>query len=402
MAIIGAGIGGLYLGYKLKDKYEITIFEKEKEIGGLLGSFKLGGKYLEKTYHHIFKSDKYILELINELGLGEIMQWRKENMAVYYQNNLYAFNSPIDLLNFLPLNISDKIRLGLVSIYLQKENNFKKFEHVKAYEWLPKYFGKNVWEVLWKPLLKGKFGKYYKDIDMTWFWARIHFRGHSELGYLRGGFGQIIEKLSANLTIIHKEINKRDYKNYDLIIDTSPIKSVEYLGAVDVCFTSKQNLSKFYWHNINDLKAPFIAFIQHSNFVNDYGKHVYYMGGYYPSNHKYFRVKDEIIYKEFFGYLKKMFKDFEEKEVEEKYIFKFKYAQHIPDKSLLTKRVPPTNVGEEEIYSFDKLNPPSLRATPFIKGDCPVIHMNFAQIYPQDRGINYAIRQAKEVASSFR
>jgi len=126
------------------------------------------------------------------------------------------------------------------------------------------------------------------------------------------------------------------------------------------------------------------------------------MGGYYPSNHKYFRVKDEIIYKEFFGYLKKMFKDFEEKEVEEKYIFKFKYAQHIPDKSLLTKRVPPTNVGEEEIYSFDKLNPPSLRATPFIKGDCPVIHMNFAQIYPQDRGINYAIRQAKEVASSFR
>jgi len=379
IAIIGAGIGGLYVGYKLKDKFDITIFEKEKEIGGLLGSFKLGDKYIEKTYHHIFKSDKYIMDLIKELGLEKKMVWRKENMAVYFQNNLYAFSSPIDLLNFLPLNLIDKLKLGLVSIYLQKENNFKKFENIKAYEWLPKYFGKNVWEILWKPLLAGKFGKYYKDIDMSWFWARMHFRGHSELGYLKDGFYQIIKKLSENLKIFHKEVGEKDLKKYDFVIDTSPIKSVKYLGAVDVLFTSKQNLSKYYWHNINDLKAPFIAFIQHTNFVDDYGKHVYYMGGYYPSDHKYFKAKDEEIYKEFFGYLKKMFPKFEENEVEEKYIFKFKNAQHIP-------------------------NPPS-KPLSRLGGHLPlkmgegqkVIHMNFAQIYPQDRGINYAIRQAKEV-----
>lgn len=379
IAIIGAGIGGLYVGYKLKDKFEVTIFEKEKEIGGLLGSFKLSDKYIEKTYHHIFKSDTYIMELIKELDLEKKMIWRKENMAVYFKNNLYAFSSPIDLLNFLPLNLIDKIRLGLVSIYLQKENNYKKFENVKAYEWLPKYFGKNVWEVLWKPLLAGKFGNYYKDIDMSWFWARIHFRGHSELGYLKDGFYQIIEKLSKNLKIINKEIKENDLKNYDYIIDTSPIKSVKYLGAVDVCFTSKQNLSKFYWHNINDLKAPFIAFIQHTNFVDDYGKHVYYVGGYYPQDHKYFKVKDEVIYKEFFGYLKKMFPKFEEKEVEEKFVFKFASAQHIP------LNLPPAVAGT----LFDKEG-----------GGQKVIHMNFAQIYPQDRGTNYAIRQAKEIVAS--
>jgi len=133
-------------------------------------------------------------------------------------------------------------------------------------------------------------------------------------------------------------------------------------------FTSKQNLSKFYWHNINDLKSPFIAFIQHTNFVDDYGKHVYYMGGYYPQDHKYFKAKDEVIYKEFFGYLKKMFPKFEAKEVEEKWVFKFKNAQHVS---------PCRDVACNVSTKF--------------------IHMNFAQIYPQDRGMNYAIRMAQEI-----
>ena len=153
---------------------------------------------------------------------------------------------------------------------------------------------------------------------------------------------------------------------------------MKYLGAVDVLFTSKQNLSKYYWHNINDLKAPFIAFIQHTNFVDDYGTNVYYMGGYYPQDHKYFKVKDEVIYKEFFEYLKKMFKDFEEKLVEEKYVFRFKYAQHIPNPLPSCVGLSPLTKGEQKPK---------------------IIHMNFAQIYPQDRGINYAVKMAKEITS---
>ena len=46
--------------------------------------------------------------------------------------------------------------------------------------------------------MKNKFGKSFQKIMMPWFWARIHFRGHSKLGYLEGGFGQIIDKLTEN------------------------------------------------------------------------------------------------------------------------------------------------------------------------------------------------------------
>jgi hypothetical protein len=27
---------------------------------------------------------------------------------------------------------------------------------------------------LWEPLLVGKFGEYYREVNMAWFWARIH------------------------------------------------------------------------------------------------------------------------------------------------------------------------------------------------------------------------------------
>jgi len=375
IAIIGGGIGGLLVGYYLKKKnYSVDIFEKEEKLGGLLQDFEIDNFRLEKTYHHIFAGDSEVIKLISELGLSDKLIWKKENNAIFYKNNLYAFNTPIDLLNFWPLNLIDKIRVALVTFYLQYENNYKKFEGIKAYQWLEKYYGKNIYEVMWKPLLKNKFEQYYKEIEMPWFWARVHFRGHSKLGYLEGGFGQIIDKLSVGLKIVHKKVEIDNLKNYDLIIDTSPIKSVKYIGAIDVVFTSKQNLSKFYWHNINDENAPFVAFIQHTNLTDGQGKNVYYMGGYYPHEHKYFNISDEEIYKEFFEYLKKVFPSFEEKEIEKKYIFKFKYAQHVP-----------RFAGNSKIQ---------------IPRNKQVVHMNFAQIYPQDRGINYAVRMAKEVVAS--
>lgn len=378
IAIIGAGIGGLYLGYKLKNKFEVTIFEKEKEIGGLLGSFNLNNKYIEKTYHHIFAGDKEIIDLIKELGLENKLIWKKENNAIYFNGKLFSFSGPMDLLKFPLLNLVDKLRLGLITIYLQRKNNFKDLENIKAYEWMRKYCGDKVYKIIWEPLLINKFGKDYKNVSMVWMWARIHFRGNSKLGYLRGGFYQIINKLSENLKIIHKEVKVGELKGYDFIIDTSPLDSVKYLGAVDVVFTSKQKLSKYYWHNINDLRAPFVAFISQSNMTDDYGKYVYYMGGYYPQDHKYFKVEDEIIYKEFFGYLKKMFKDFDEKLVEKKWVFKFKNAQHI-ETPLPLRGLLPLKKGEHQ----------------------KVVHMNFAQIYPQDRGMNYAIREAKKFVASF-
>ena len=108
------------------------------------------------------------------------------------------------------------------------------------------------------------------------------------------------------------------------------------------------------------------------------------MGTYLPQNHKYFTCKDSLIEKDFFDYLKKIFPKFNEKEIEEKFVFRFKYAQHIVT----------TNYQE-------RINPFALRASTLDKGDTVrnVIQANFAMIYPEDRGINFAVKEAEKAAA---
>lgn len=384
VAIIGAGIGGLTVGYELSKKgYKVTVFEKEKKIGGLLSDFKIEGKSLEKTYHHIFKTDKEIINLIEELGLQSRLKWHKSTVGLYYDEKMYSFMGAIDLLKFNKLDLISKFRLGMIYLWLKFDNNFLKYEKVSAVEWMERWAGRQAFDVIWKPLLKGKFHEYYQDISMAWLWARIHTRGGSTndkgeevLGYIDGGFGQIINKLKEKVNIVNKEINNiKELKNkFDLIIDTRPIKEIDYIGAVDVVFSSDQSLSKYYWHNINDLNSPFVALIQHTNLIdkeNYNGKHVYYLGTYVPQDHKYFKIYDEEIEREFFDYLKKIKPEFDEKQILEKKVFRFKNAQHIVTHNY---KIPEYKIGKN------------------------LYQLSFAQIYPEDRGINFAVREAKKLA----
>lgn len=398
VTVIGGGLTGLVIGYRLSQKgYKITVFEKEKELGGLAGGFKLNGTYLDKTYHHIFKSDKEIIELVDELGLGNKLQWIESKIAVYYKEALYPFVTPMDLLRFKPLGLTDKVRLGLIGIYLQKDNNWKKYVNIPAWKWMKKWCGLKAYKVIWEPLLRGKFHDRYKDISMAWLWARIHTRGGSKdadgkerLGYLIGGFQQIIDELAKKIrenggiiktgVEIGKEIlicQTTDQDDSDLVISTIPAEKIDYLGAVNVIFTTKQNLSRYYWHNINDLKSPFLAFIQQTNFVdkgNYQGEHVYYLGTYVPRSHRFWKMNDEDVFRKFFGYLKKIFPDFDEKQIGQKFIFKFNSAQHVVTCDYESKI--PAHKINDRLYQ-----------------------VNFSQIFPEDRGMNYAVKEAEQMVT---
>ena len=384
IAIVGAGLTGLMVGYRLSQKgHEITIFEKSDDIGGLMGGFKIGDTSLEKAYHHIFTTDKYIIDLVNELGLIDKLKWYNESMAIVYLGQKYKFVTPWDLLKFKPLNIIDKLRLGLVTVWLKKDNNWQKYENVLAYEWMKKWCGQRAYEVIWEPLLRGKFHDKYKTVSMAWLWARIHTRGNSgKLGYFDGGFRIIADELAKRIkqnggTILLKleTRNEKLEKDFDKVLYTGPSKEVEYLGAICLVFTSKHSLSKYYWHNINDIHSPFLCLIQHTNLIDkkEYGnKHVYYLGVYVPHEHRYFGESEEKVTKEWFDYLKKIFPGFREKDVDEKWLWRFKNAQHIVTRNYKT----PNFKLQENVYQA-----------------------NFAQIYPEDRGTNFAVREGERAAS---
>lgn len=389
IVIIGSGLGGLTAGYELLKKgNEVTIFEKEKNIGGLAAGFKMEGQMLDKSYRHIFKTDKELIVLIEELGLKNKLHWYKSSTGLFWKNKIYPFLTAIDLLKFKPLNIMEKVRMGVVAMWLKYDRNWKKYENVLAYSWMKKMIGEKSYKVVWEPLLKGKFDDIYKEISMAWLWARIHTRGNSTneqgeevLGYLNGGFETLTEKLAEKIKskggkiILNKEINNIEKlkKEFDLIIDTRPIKEIDYLGTVNIVFSSSQDLGKYYWNNINDLNSPFVALLQHTNLVGTKkynNKHIYYLGTYVSQKSKYFKWNDKQIIDEWLNYLPNVMPIFDRKQIGQINVFKFKNAQHIVG---LNYKVPVYKVSDN------------------------YYRLNFAQIYPQDRGMNYAVSEAKKM-----
>ena len=98
------------------------------------------------------------------------------------------------------------------------------------------------------------------------------------------------------------------------MITRRKLRSIEYLGAVCLIFTSDQNLGDFYWVNVNEPGAPFLVFINHTRLVdkNFYGgKNVYYIGAYLPPDGKLFSLPDDELAKLWFGYLPKLFPEFD-------------------------------------------------------------------------------------------
>lgn len=426
VVIIGGGYTGLVAALRLsKMGHKVTVLERGSFIGGLASDFYVEGASLERAYHHLFKIDKYIIDLANELGIGDKLKWHNSSVGLYYNGVLYPFKGAFDLLGFKPLHFINRLRAGLSVLYLQKTTNWQKLQNISAYEWMQKVAGKQVTEVIWEPLLKGKFDKYFNKVSMAWLWARIHIRAQSrerggeKLGYFEGGFQVLTTALAARLedlgvtiktdvaikTLESLRNNKvkviyedGTFDKFDACIATTPsyifaklisgnkqvsaqyikkLQSIDYLGARLIIFSSTQDLSKYYWHNINDINLPFLVFINHTKLINKSAyndMNIYYIATYVPHDHKLFMCNDIELEKLWFSGLKQIFPNFDKDKINEKHHFRFANAQHIVDTSYV-KKIPPIK-------------------TP-LKG---VFLSNFSQIFPEDRGTNYAVREGSKIA----
>lgn len=425
IVIIGAGYTGLVAALRLAEGgQKVTVLERGDTIGGLASDFKVEGASLERAYHHLFKTDRDIISLADELGIGKKLQWHDSSVALYYNDHLYPFKGALDLIRFKPLHFINRIRAGLVVLYLQKDNNWQKLQNISAYDWMKKYAGKQVTEVIWEPLLKGKFDKYYDKVSMAWLWARVHIRAQSrevggeKLGYFDGGFQIFTDTLRNRLDELGVEIktgveisnvksapgNKvkiqfadRKVVTYDYCIATTPshvfakltesnklpkgytkqLTSINYLGARLLIFSSTQKLSDYYWHNINDLDLPFLVFINHTKLIDKshYGnKYIYYIATYVPHDDELFTCSDEELENRWFESLRQIFPAFDESKIHEKHFFRFANAQHIVDRDY-AKKIPGRKTPLAHVYLS-----------------------NFSQIYPEDRGTNYAVREGNSIA----
>jgi protoporphyrinogen oxidase len=417
IGILGGGALGLTAAYRLAQRgAQVTIIEKETELGGLASGFEVGGSgtYLEKFYHHLFRSDKDIQALLDELGLGEKLTWHNVNTSTLYKGKWWRL-TPKDLLLNYPISVISRFRLAAATAYLKFTSNYKALNKYTAVEWLARWAGKEAFSMQFEPVLKGKFGDFYDKISMSWFWSRVHERS-LDLGYLSGGFQQLydrlgeeVEKLGGTIRLgaavtriapveggkTRVEVDEGEPYIFDSVVSTLPTKLFlrlaeglpeEYrqqydwgnaLGAhVVILSLTESLLDPVYWLSIADLEYPFLVAVDHTNMrsTEEYGgRHLLYLGNYLPMSHRYFQQSDDETMAEFLPYLKQLNPKFDESWITERWVFKAPFAQPIVTQDY-PEHIPP------------------------LKTPLPNVYMgNMFQVYPQDRGQNYSIRLANKL-----
>ncbi len=424
IGIVGGGIAGLTTALRLINRgHRIFLFEKDENLGGLAQAIDFSGAKLDKFYRHIFKSDKEIIELINELNLQNKLKWIKTPMGFYYEGKIYNFSTPVDLLKFSPLPFIDRIKLGLMSLYLKGVKNWRKYENITIKEWMEKYVGKKIYDVVWGPLLRQKFGDRADEIAMTFLYGRISARFKSRkkggteevLGYLEGSYQVLIDKMENIIkqsncqifknTTVEKLItennklkaiiaNGKEYPLDIVILTCSPdiIKKLynwhkdfdeklgkhEYFGALTLIMSIKYSLSKIYWLNIADENSPFVAVVEHTNFIskeNYNNNHIIYLGKYLSTENILYKMRDEEVKNLFLNYLKRIFPFLNEKDVLDYKVVREPYAQPVVKKN----------------YSEILLD----YKTP-VQG---IYIANMSQIYPEDRGMSYSVKIGNAVSN---
>jgi len=408
-AVLGAGALGLTVAVRLAQRGErVTVLEKEPLAGGLAAGFEIEPQmWLEKFYHHLFRSDRRAIAMIMELGLDDALLWRSPTTATLVNGTPHQLDSPMSLLRFHPLPLADRIRLGAALATLKAMPNPRLLEGRTAAQWTRRWMGDRAYTTVWEPLLRGKFGDAAPEIAMPWFWARVHDRTQ-QLGYLRGGFQQLYERMADAVRAANGETRfgtsvvsvrtrasggldvetDAGVEPFDRVVSTVATRLTARLvpelppawrerhewgrayGAHCVVLALDRPLTSVYWLNVNDPGYPFMALVEHTNYLpaSDYGgRHLVYLGNYRPMDSPLFSASLDDILDDFLPALSRLNPDFDRSWLLGSWAFAAPFAQPIV-----------TVDYRHHIPPFATPVPGLWVASMF-------------QVYPHDRGQNYSI-----------
>jgi protoporphyrinogen oxidase len=449
VAVIGAGVCGLTAAHRLTQAGHICdVYERWPGLGGQAATIDVGGgARLERYYHHLFTSDRHIAALYDDLGMADELEWRDSSVAFFAGGRQWPFVTPGDLLRFGPLPRAARVRMGAAVLALQRlAADPEPFERVTARRWIERRMGRAAWDAVWGPLMRGKFGERADDIAMVWLWSKLRLRRQmrgeearrEKLGYPRGSWEPLLRALQKSIVAgggrvlidrpaalvslngvglsvtpgapgsFRRGHDPRGFdshgtpESYDRVLATVPndifesllepglvrrlgadyvarLHSIEYFTALCLLLELDRPLSSFYWTNVADRDLPFVGIVEHTNFVapKHYGgRHFLYVANYLPPDHELLALGPDELLARYEPGLRRVNLAFSRSWVRGRWLHREPAAQ------------PLVTVG----YAA---------RIPSVQTPVPgLLLANTTQVYPEDRGTNYAVRLAEEAATA--
>jgi protoporphyrinogen oxidase len=312
------------------------------------------------------------------------------------------------------------------------------YEHITAQAWIERWMGRAAWREVWGPLLRGKFGPRAGDIAMVWLWSKLRLRrgedaSDERLGYPRGSWEPLLEGLRASIerhggrVLIDRPAARiapssggwevsagaagsfraghdpRTFasggapERYDRVLATVPsdvftqlvgpgvlpaayrarLEATEYCAALCLLLEVDRQVTPYYWTNVTEPGVPFVGLIEHTNFVEPArygGRRFLYVANYLPHGDPLLELDAEALLARYEAGLRLANPAWERGWVRALWRFTEPAAQPI------------VTVGYRE------------RIPPLQTGVPGLLLANTTQIYPEDRGTNYAVRLGDEAA----
>ncbi len=430
IAVIGAGVCGLVAAYRISAAgHEVDVYERWPGLGGQAATIDVGGGHLlERYYHHLFTTDRHIARFYEELGMPDELEWRPSSVAMFAHGRQWPFTTPMDLLRFGPMPPFDRVRMGLAVLGLQRlANDQAPYERITAREWIEKRMGSAAWREVWGPMLRGKFGARADDIAMVWIWNKLRLRRGEDareehLGYPRRSWEHLFAALehaiesrggrvlidrpatsiSADLEVTFgatgsfraghdpRAFERAGAERYDRVLATVPNDvfaqltglpeaPIEYFAALCLLLELDRRFSDYYWTNVADRELPFVGLIEHTNFIDPArydGRRFLYVANYLEHGHELLGLDPEGLLERYLPGLRKVNPAFDLAWVKNRWLHREPAAQPIVTVGY-HQRIPPLKTPVAGLYLA-----------------------NTTQVYPEDRGTNYAVRLGDQAAEA--
>ncbi|MDR1465932.1 MAG: FAD-dependent oxidoreductase [Oscillospiraceae bacterium] len=432
--VIGGGITGLTAADKLLERgCAVTVLEAAASPGGMLApSGVTAGRRLEAIYHHLFTSDRAAIALLEDLGLRGDLRWHEPSNDLFLGGKRYPFTSPLDLLRFRPLPFAGRVRTGVSVLAAGQIRAYLPLEEQTAKDWLIRSGGKTAYERLWKPLLRSKFGEDADEVSAVWIWNKYKLRGGSreaggeKLGYLEGGFCRLTDALAQRIRDRGGEIRcgcgaesiRRTADGVrvaasadgepaefraDAVLAALPAPALapllenaadeeaaalagrcraqKYKANLCLALRTEKRLTDAYWTTVCEDDAPFVLLIAQNRLFDDapappaYGGEILYLSRYLDAGDPLFRAPDGEVFARFAEGLTAMFPGFSAADAAAWELFRSPWAQPVIGRRYSRTRIP-------------------------IRTALPGVYLaGMSQIYPEDRGVNYAVRLGWDAAA---
>lgn len=419
IAILGAGPMGLATAYQLaRDGHSPVVFEADDRVGGMTAAFDFSGMSIERYYHFHCISDHAFLKVLDELEIGDRMQWVETKMGYWFKNQLQPWGNPLALLRFRGLSLVAKFRYGLHAFLCTKRNDWKPLDNVEATGWIRRWVGDEAWEVLWRRLFDFKFYDHSSNLSAAWIWSRIRRIGRSryslfreKLGYLEGGSDTLLQAMKVDIearggefrllspvtkvlieggAVCGVEVNGA-VERFNKVISTIPLpyvprvipdlpvdvlerfKALKNIAVVCVIAKLRKPVTENFWLNTNDPEMDIPGLVEYSN-LRPMEHSVVYVPFYMPGEHPKFAESDEIFLRKVRNYLMKINPALNVDDFIDMRASRYRYAQPICDPGYL-ERLPPVSLPVQGLWVADT-----------------------SYYYPEDRGISESIDFGRKMA----